>query len=254
MANENNNNNVKTAYELACAIPAEDMHALTLIKDRNAEGYDKCLDDVALKLDALRDEDDDSKRDALNKEIASLKADVLKASRNRFIGKTVSLSNTNLVPVHLIRALYPFMSTARWTIKNGTYCASVDTKDFVDFDTMFNDYDEEKQTALHNDIRAIRAMISTRVDSMMKKDTGIGASNTKVKEKISEFIRAHITDEKLVVATADIMQLERIFTETRKNEPNVLRAVSDERFEMQFMRVVYRIVSKGDYKREELKK
>ena len=245
------------AYARALALAPVDLKALTLIKDRDDARYDSILDDIARKLDDARAESDDEKREAIEKEVRDLKAEVLKKSRARFIGNTVALATNNLLPVRLIRALYPLMTTARWTLKDGTYCACTDTSDFVDIDTILDGIPENDIKQAHCDIDKVKGAIEKRVNAQIARETGTAPSNNAVKNAISDWIVKYIVpgiDEKFIVATADIMQLERLFTETKKLDVNVLRAVSTDRFEHQFVRVLYRIISKSEYTREESKK
>lgn len=245
------------AYARALELAPVDLKALTLIKDRDDARYDAILDDVAKKLDDARAEADDAKREEIEKEIRDLKATVVKRSRARFLMNTRATATNNLLPVRLVRALYPLMSTARWTLKDGTYTASVDGHDFVDIDTILDGIPADDIKQAHCDLSKLHGAIQERVNEQIAKTTGTAPSNSKVKEAISDFIVKYIVpgiDEKFVIATADILQLERLFTETKKLDVNVLRNVPIEKFEYQFIRVLYRIITKSDYTREESKK
>lgn len=245
------------AYARATALTPVDLKALTLIKDRNDSRYDSILDDIATKLDKARAEADDEKREAIEKEVRDLKAEVLKKSRARFIENTTNLAKHNLLPVRLIRALYPMMTTARWTLSDGTYCACTDGRDFVDIDTILNGIPKDDITQAHCDLEKLKGTIEERVQNQINRESGMVSSNNTVKKTISDWIVKYITpgiDEKFIVATADIMQLERLFTETKKLDVSVFRAVTAEKFEYQFVRILYRIITKSDYTREESKK
>lgn len=157
--------------------------------------------------------------------------------------KTEELAKSLKLSVGFVRMNYPLYSSAHITIGKKS---AVENDRFIPLDEICN---TDKFSDM---VDQIFAMVNDRVEKTLE-EKELPTKNTVKKALLNLILEVNPKFTGAVACGMDIDQLEMPLKETVKCEPWMLKEIKQEKFEAQLVRVLYRIVNKMDYERQQPK-
>ena len=194
--------------------------------------------DNATKLEKAK------KQEAYNEAKKAMVAESKKNYYQKILNAKENIPEKEKFSVPHLKALYPIYSVVSFTTSGN---AHISTSQFIAMDELLP---EKEKEAWGKDYDEIHDMIAKRTSAIVHDLSNI-PSMKQAKLALQAFVKKYITfknpDENYIVCTMDITTLERVFTDTKRTAPWLMKEATAKAFETAFVRVLYRIVSKSNY-------